>query len=61
MRRLSAFMNGFAEVVRLPEPDRRPCDLGRLIDEIVLLLRPSPEPRIWPRAQNMYLTFQEKE
>ncbi|MES1244710.1 MAG: ATP-binding protein [Acidobacteriota bacterium] len=45
MRRLSAFMNGFAEVVRLPEPDRRPCDLRRLLDEIVLLLRPELERR----------------
>lgn len=45
MRRLSAFMNGFAEVVRLPEPDRRPCDLRRLLDEIVLLLRSELERR----------------
>ena len=45
MRRLSAFMNGFAEVVRLPEPDRRPCDLRRLLDEIVLLLRSELESR----------------
>jgi two-component system nitrogen regulation sensor histidine kinase NtrY len=45
MRRLSAFMNGFAEVVRLPEPDRRLCDLRRLLDEIVLLLRPELESR----------------
>ncbi len=45
MRRLSAFMNGFAEVVRLPEPDRRPCDLRRLLDEILLLLRPELERR----------------
>jgi signal transduction histidine kinase len=45
MRRLSAFMNGFAEVVRLPEPDRRLCDLRRLLDEILLLLRPELERR----------------
>lgn len=45
MRRLSAFMNGFAEVVRLPEPERRPCDLRRLLDEILLLLRPELERR----------------
>lgn len=45
MQRLSAFMNGFAEVVRLPEPDRRPCDLRRLLEEILLLLRPEMERR----------------
>jgi nitrogen fixation/metabolism regulation signal transduction histidine kinase len=45
MRRLSAFMNGFAEVVRLPEPDRRPCDLRQLVDEILVLLRPELERR----------------
>lgn len=45
MHRLSAFMNGFAEVVRLPEPDRRPCDLRRLLEEILLLLRPEMERR----------------
>ncbi|HWM92674.1 MAG TPA: ATP-binding protein [Thermoanaerobaculia bacterium] len=45
MQRLGAFMNGFAEVVRLPEPDRRPCDLRQLLDEILLLLRPELERR----------------
>ncbi len=45
MQRLSAFMNGFAEVVRLPEPDRRPCDLRQLIEEILLLLGPEMERR----------------
>lgn len=45
MQRLGAFMNGFAEVVRLPEPDRRPCDLRRLLEEILLLLRPELERR----------------
>src|SRR5436305_1997438 len=38
-------MNGFAEVVRLPPPDRRPTDLKRLIDEILLLLRPELDRR----------------
>ncbi len=45
MQRLGAFMNGFAEVVRLPEPDRRPCDLRQLLDEILFLLRPELERR----------------
>ena len=45
LERLRAFMNGFAEVVRLPPPDRRPCDLRRLLDEILLLLRPELERR----------------
>lgn len=45
LENLRAFMNGFAEVVRLPPPDRRPTDLRRLIDEILLLLRPELERR----------------
>jgi two-component system nitrogen regulation sensor histidine kinase NtrY len=42
---LGAFVNGFAEVVRLPPPDRRPCDVRQLLDEILLLLRPQLERR----------------
>jgi two-component system, NtrC family, nitrogen regulation sensor histidine kinase NtrY len=42
---LRAFMNGFAEVVRLPPPDLRPHDLKRLVDEVVLLLRPELDRR----------------
>jgi two-component system nitrogen regulation sensor histidine kinase NtrY len=38
-------MNGFADVVRLPPPDRRPTDLARLVDEILILLRPELERR----------------
>jgi two-component system nitrogen regulation sensor histidine kinase NtrY len=45
MQRLAAFMNGFAAVVRLPQPDLRPCDLRQLVDEILLLLRPELERR----------------
>lgn len=37
---LAGFMRGYADVVRLPAPERRPCDVGVLVDEIVLLLRP---------------------
>jgi nitrogen fixation/metabolism regulation signal transduction histidine kinase len=40
LENLQAFMNGFADVVRLPPPDRRPTDLARLVDEILVLLRP---------------------
>jgi nitrogen fixation/metabolism regulation signal transduction histidine kinase len=40
LENLQAFMNGFADVVRLPPPDRRPTDLARLVEEILLLLRP---------------------
>jgi nitrogen fixation/metabolism regulation signal transduction histidine kinase len=45
LERLGAFVNGFAEVVRLPPPERRPCDVRQLLDEIVLLLRPELERR----------------
>ena len=45
LERLGAFVNGFAEVVRLPPPERRPCDVRQLVDEIVLLLRPELERR----------------
>jgi two-component system nitrogen regulation sensor histidine kinase NtrY len=55
LENLRAFMNGFAEVVRLPPPDRRPTDLKRLIDEILLLLRPEFDRRRirveWERAE----------
>lgn len=45
LERLGAFVNGFAEVVRLPPPERRPCDVRQLLDEILLLLRPELEHR----------------
>lgn len=45
LERLGAFVNGFAEVVRLPPPDRRPCDVRELLDEILILLRPQLERR----------------
>lgn len=38
---LRAFMEGFADVVRLPEPECRPCDVARLVDDLVVLLEPS--------------------
>jgi signal transduction histidine kinase len=45
LENLQAFMNGFADVVRLPPPDRRPTDLARLVEEILILLRPELERR----------------
>lgn len=45
LERLGAFVNGFAEMVRLPPPELRPCDVRQLLDEIVLLLRPELERR----------------
>lgn len=45
MRSLNAFVNGFAEVVRLPPPDRHPADLGALVDEVRVLLGPELERR----------------
>ncbi len=36
---MNAFMREFAEVVRLPAPRRRPCDIERLISGVLILLR----------------------
>ena len=38
---LDHFMRGFAEVVRLPEPDRRATNLRLLVEDIVTLYRPT--------------------
>jgi len=37
---LSEFMNRFSQVVRLPEPDKRPCDLHELLRDLEILLEP---------------------
>jgi PAS domain S-box-containing protein len=59
LERLGAFVNGFAEVVRLPPPDRRPCDVRQLLDEILVLLRPQLEQRriqvVWDAAESVPL------
>lgn len=54
LENLNAFMRGFADVVRIPPPEPRPCDLRALLDDIHLLLRPELERRrivwTWTRA-----------
>lgn len=45
LEHLNSFMNGFADVVRLPAPEPRPCDLLRLVKEIALLMRPQLDDR----------------
>jgi len=37
---LDRFVSGFADVVRLPEPDRRPTDVGELLRDIGTLVGP---------------------
>jgi nitrogen fixation/metabolism regulation signal transduction histidine kinase len=37
---LSEFMSRFSQVVRLPEPDKRPCDLHALLRDLETLLEP---------------------
>lgn len=54
---LNGFMAGFAEVARMPPPDRRPCDVGRLLDDLLRTLRPELERRrivcSWRRRQDL--------
>lgn len=45
MENLNAFVNGFAEVVRLPEPYLSDCRIDELIEDIVTLMRPETESR----------------
>jgi signal transduction histidine kinase len=42
---LSAFMRGFADVVRLPPPRLAPCDVCELLDGVAALMRPERERR----------------
>jgi nitrogen fixation/metabolism regulation signal transduction histidine kinase len=42
---LDAFMRGFADVVRLPSPELRPCNLKRLVDDILVLMGPQLQAR----------------
>lgn len=45
LENLRRFMSGFADVARLPLPDLRPHDLRRLVDELLVLLRPQLQER----------------
>jgi nitrogen fixation/metabolism regulation signal transduction histidine kinase len=45
LENLRRFMSGFAEVARLPPPDLREHDLERLVDELLVLLRPQFQER----------------
>lgn len=46
---LSAFMRGFADVIRLPPPRLAPCDVRELLDDVAALMRPESERRriVW--------------
>lgn len=41
--KLSAFMRSFAEVVRLPAPNRQPCDVRALVEDVARLMKPAAE------------------
>jgi nitrogen fixation/metabolism regulation signal transduction histidine kinase len=51
LERLNSFMRGFADVVRMPPPVKRPADVGRLLDACVRLVQAQTDrPRIvWVR------------
>lgn len=53
LRHLDRFVNGFADVVRLPAPELAPVDLGRLLDDLLVLLDAELAARriavAWPR------------
>ena len=42
---LNSFMNALTTVVRIPPPDRRPCDVRQLLSDIALLVQPELERR----------------
>jgi signal transduction histidine kinase len=42
---LDRFVTGFADVVRLPEPEKRPTDLAQLLRDIGTLVRPELDAR----------------
>jgi signal transduction histidine kinase len=45
LQHLNAFMDAIASVVRVPEPEKRPCDVLGLLGDLELLLRPELERR----------------
>ena len=44
LERLNTFMRGFADVVRMPQPVKRPTDVLRLLDACVRLVRAQTDP-----------------
>jgi nitrogen fixation/metabolism regulation signal transduction histidine kinase len=54
LERLNSFMRGFADVVRMPPPVRRPTDAARLLDACVRLVQAQTDrPRIvWVREDD---------
>jgi nitrogen fixation/metabolism regulation signal transduction histidine kinase len=54
---LRSFMSSFADVVRLPDPDLRPCMLAGLVDDILLLMEPELRQRSitcrWQQCQQV--------
>jgi nitrogen fixation/metabolism regulation signal transduction histidine kinase len=61
---LRSFMSAFADVVRLPDPDPRPCILAELIDDILVLLAPDLQKRSincqWQQRQQVGRTAIDK-
>lgn len=55
IRALESFVAGYAEVVRLPPPDRRPLDLSALLGDLLVVLGPELRERSvtvgWERHQ----------
>ena len=45
LKNLESFNRGFADFVRLPPAEKRPSDLGRLLDDLVILFRAEFERR----------------
>ena len=42
--RLNSFMRGFADVVRMPQPVKQPCDVDQLLDGCVRLIQAQTDP-----------------
>jgi len=45
MESLSSFTRGLAEMIRIPPPELRPCDLHELLEDIALVMKPECERR----------------
>ena len=44
LERLNTFMRGFADVVRMPAPAKRPCEVDRLVEDCVRLVQAHTDP-----------------